>query len=193
MAVNPKSLKVWGRGGGSGWFSVQKTLTMHWDGVEWSIVQSPNFGTHDNHLNAVSGTAGPQGTDVWAVGYYIDGTNSSINNLTLHWHSASRQWEIVPIPNQPNAQNTLRSVSALSANYVWTTSLFWSESRIMRWNGTQWNRISYTRAKSKKFGIFSKSGRTSNGTYFVSSCHNGRCSIIRIRVRTINLPMYRGR
>src|SRR5206468_2921576 len=34
--------------------SVQQTLTLHWDGRAWSVVPSPNNGTHENYLNGVT-------------------------------------------------------------------------------------------------------------------------------------------
>src|SRR5688500_7471377 len=43
----------------------RRTLTMHWDGVQWSIVPSPNNGQYHNGLNAITAISG---SDVWAVG-----------------------------------------------------------------------------------------------------------------------------
>ena len=42
-----------------------RTLTLHWDGVSWSVVPSPNPGPE---YNALDGVAGLAGGDVWAVG-----------------------------------------------------------------------------------------------------------------------------
>src|SRR5207249_1483611 len=42
------------------------TLTEHWDGVQWSIVPSPNTSTNNNYL---TGIAPISDSDVWTVGY----------------------------------------------------------------------------------------------------------------------------
>ena len=52
-----------------------QTLTMHWNGAQWSLVASPNPGGpgQDNVLRGVTANTGspPEGTPyVWAVGYY---------------------------------------------------------------------------------------------------------------------------
>src|SRR3954468_2399711 len=42
-----------------------RTLVMHWDGLAWSVVPSPNPDPNVNILHAVAGVAGD---DLWAVG-----------------------------------------------------------------------------------------------------------------------------
>ena len=42
-----------------------RTSTLHWDGIAWSVVTSPNPGPE---YNALDGVAGLAGGDVWAVG-----------------------------------------------------------------------------------------------------------------------------
>jgi hypothetical protein len=55
-------------------FPVDRTLTLHFDGVSWSTVDSPNAGTTDNLLRGVAASA----TEVWAVGQTLNGTNSTL-------------------------------------------------------------------------------------------------------------------
>jgi hypothetical protein len=55
------------------------TLIEQWNGSSWSIASSPNPGTGDNILSAVTAT-GPN--DVWAVGTSGKGAN---NTLILHY------------------------------------------------------------------------------------------------------------
>src|SRR6478609_1772270 len=49
--------------------TVTQTLTMHWDGSQWSIVPSPNVGANST-LSAVAAPVGHQPSNgVWAIGY----------------------------------------------------------------------------------------------------------------------------
>src|SRR5205823_1593623 len=48
-----------------------RTLIEHWNGSTWSIVRSPNRGTNNNYLESVAAIAS---NDVWAVGYYYNGS-----------------------------------------------------------------------------------------------------------------------
>jgi hypothetical protein len=57
-----------------------ETLTMHWDGVQWSIVRSPTPGTGGALLaSAVLSTS-----DVWAGGSYFDPDFHDLRPLTMH-------------------------------------------------------------------------------------------------------------
>jgi len=56
-----------------------KTLIEHWNGAQWSIVQSQGTG-------GLSGVAAIASNDVWAVGA-ISGNN--IQALTEHWSGGS--------------------------------------------------------------------------------------------------------
>ena len=43
------------------------TLVEHWDGIQWSVIPSPNPSTNNNYLK---GVAALSSSDLWAVGYY---------------------------------------------------------------------------------------------------------------------------
>lgn len=77
------------------------TLIEHWDGVQWSIVSSPNPSTDNNYLKAVVAISG---NDVWTVGYY----GSSVwQTLTEHYTNQC----IPPSPSpSPSASATPTSV-----------------------------------------------------------------------------------
>src|SRR5688500_6859567 len=47
----------------------EQTLTMHWDGSEWSIVSSPNAALGSSYLLSVSGNLDGE---LWAAGYSVD-------------------------------------------------------------------------------------------------------------------------
>ena len=103
------------------------SLTMHWNGTEWGIVPSPNPGTSDNELDAVSATAS---NDVWAVG----------SNSSLHWNGT--QWNVVPIDTRAE----LYGVVANEYDDVWTVGAIYNGTGsigtlIENWDGTQWSAI----------------------------------------------------
>src|SRR6266567_3297398 len=56
--------------------NVNQTLIEHWNGHKWSVVPSPNVGTHNNELFGVTAVSA---TDVWAVGFF----NAGFFNQTL--------------------------------------------------------------------------------------------------------------
>ncbi|HJT58544.1 MAG TPA: hypothetical protein VJ761_18700 [Ktedonobacteraceae bacterium] len=52
----------------------QQTLTIHWDGAQWKVVPSPNSGSNDNFLDAI--TRVPATTSIWAFGtHFVRGTD----------------------------------------------------------------------------------------------------------------------
>lgn len=93
--------------------ALQKTLIEHWDGTQWSIVNSPSRKQHNNIL---SGVAAVSANDIWAVG--VSSTPSGVlQTLTEHWNGT--KWSIVPSPNVQN-NDYLNGVAALSAHNIWT-------------------------------------------------------------------------
>jgi hypothetical protein len=54
---------------GSGTIPTDRTLTLHWNGSAWSVVDSPNGASGDSLLNGVSAT--PGGGDLWAAGFNL--------------------------------------------------------------------------------------------------------------------------
>ncbi len=116
-----------------------RTLTLRWNGTNWSVVTSPNQGNRDNWLYAVA-VAGPN--DVWAVGYYYD-TSLNARTLVMRWDGTN--WSVVPSPNVGNDDNSLRGVSVAGPNDVWAvgyymdTSLGALRTLVLRWDGAQWS------------------------------------------------------
>jgi hypothetical protein len=80
--------------------AVSATLAFHWNGTKWAQVTTPNPGgtsstsMGDNVLKAVSA---PAASDVWAVGYFSDATDTSNQTLVLHWNGTS--WKRFTSPN----------------------------------------------------------------------------------------------
>jgi hypothetical protein len=117
-----------------GWFvddltGVTKTLILHWDGVSWSEVSSPNPGDQGNTLIGVSVQSA---TDVWAVGTaYNTGTHA--DSLILHWDGTS--WSRIRAPDVM----TLRRVSAGSVTDAWAVGV--KGAQPLHWDGTRWTQV----------------------------------------------------
>jgi hypothetical protein len=100
--------------------SFRHTLTEHWDGTSWNLVDSPSGSTIDNELY---GVAAVSSNDVWAVGR-IDWDNV----IRLRWDGVS--WSVV---DGPTTLGILRAVAAVSSSDVWAVGTV-----VEHWNGSVW-------------------------------------------------------
>jgi hypothetical protein len=115
------------------------TLIEHWDGTKWSVVPSPNpSARRATKLNAIAALSS---TDAWAVGYYEDSLNNNRKQtLILHWNGSD--WDIVPSPNGPGADNALHSVTAINPTDAWAVGIYGAQTLVQHWDGTQWRIVS---------------------------------------------------
>ena len=78
-------------------------------------------------------------SDVWAVGYYFDG--SVDHPLALHWDGTS--WSNSPIPGA----GLLRKVKAIAPDNVWATGTYYNasaqhdQSLVVHFDGTAWTTV----------------------------------------------------
>src|SRR5262249_47289756 len=100
------SSDVWVVGDQQGADGRFETLVEHWNGSQWTVAPSPDPGSTDNHLYAVSAVA-PD--DVWAVGQQLGDTGPD-QALIEHWNGT--QWSVVPSPAQGTASVLLDGVAA---------------------------------------------------------------------------------
>ena len=68
----------------------------------WRIVKSPNMGSNNNIVSALSGVST---NDVWATGWFTIPGNQTSNGLIQHWDGS--RWSIVPSPNTGTQANYL--------------------------------------------------------------------------------------
>jgi hypothetical protein len=115
-----------------------RSLLLHYDGTgwtEWAAV--PKVGTGDNVLTGISAVSND---DVWATGYYVDGTQ--YKTLTLHYNGTT--WSHVPSPNGADGTSILTGVDATSPTNAWAvgfeyqTSLDHYVASTRRWDGSGW-------------------------------------------------------
>lgn len=157
--------------------NIGRTLTLRWNGSQWTQVASPNRGDYTNGLGDVEGTSS---NDVWAVGYNAT-ANSAYKTLAEHWNGS--QWSIVPSADYITTTNVLRSVSVVSSNDVWAVGYFivgdgtfaYERTLVEHWNGSQWSIVPSPNAGTDS-ELWSVSSLSANdvwavGTYSINNDH----------------------
>jgi Dockerin type I domain len=114
-----------------------QTLSQHWDGRSWTIVESPNQNaTGSNFIEDVSCVFA---NDCWAVGNYYNGT--AYQTLIERWDGHS--WSVVMSPNNSSQDNYLDGVTCSSASDCWAVGSYSNgsgdQTLIERWDGTSWS------------------------------------------------------
>ncbi len=107
------------------------TFTMHWDGVAWTIVPSPNGAFAQNALSCVGGVAA---NNVWALGRTGADVNSP-QTLAMHWDGSA--WSVVSTATLTGTSG-FNALVALTSNVVWAVGTTNGQSLIERWNGRVW-------------------------------------------------------
>jgi hypothetical protein len=116
------------------------TLTFHLDGNHWKVVPSPNPTRRDNQLVSVLALSP---TDVWAVGYSQDDSDSP-RTMTLHWDGST--WSIVPSPDPGNELNVLWGVGTDGGGGVWAIGHYRDRGSslmglYLRWTNGAWQML----------------------------------------------------
>lgn len=93
-------------------------LALHWDGVAWRSVNPPKAGVGAMLYDVSAASA----DDVWAVG-------GDDGPLIEHWDGTA--WHTLEVPD---GVGSLRSVSAVGPNDVWSVS----SGEVLHWDGTSW-------------------------------------------------------
>ena len=120
----------------------ERTMILHWNGVAWLQVPSPNPGT----FNELSGVRAVSANDVWAVGHYSG--DSGNQSLILHWDGHA--WTQVPSPSPGGASGTvLTAVTATSAKDAWAVGDYFGDGQnpqlltlTLHWDGFIWKQVS---------------------------------------------------
>ena len=123
------STDVWAVGQYDGPSGFLRTLVEHWNGQQWSVIPSPNVGTHNNRLH---GVAAISATDVWAVGEFLD-PNGTAHSVIEHWNG--QRWTIVTFSLRPSVLN---AISAVSATDIWAVGQVMTSTLTEHWDGAAW-------------------------------------------------------
>jgi hypothetical protein len=103
---------VWAVGGFKSDSDHYRTLTLHWNGVSWNVVPSPNLG-EDDADNISVGIAAVGANDVWATGEYFDRAALHYLPLVMHWDGV--EWSTVTVPGR----SRLHAIAAVNENDIW--------------------------------------------------------------------------
>jgi hypothetical protein len=148
-----------------------KTLVLHFDGANWTIVPSPNpLPTGDLNQNTLLSVHASSPTDVTAVGFLLDAGRQVETTLIEHWDGG--KWKVVPSPNQSSAAgslNRLTGVSGVAGDDLYASGFFadaatggQENTMIQHFDGKNWTIInSPTKGLSQQLlGIFALPGTT---------------------------------
>jgi hypothetical protein len=126
-----------------------QTLIEHFDGVQWTVVPSPNGIIADLDQNILNGVVATSSTDVTAVGFVLNAAIPYTVTLIEHWDGA--KWSIVPSPNVAAAagdSNHLNAIAAVSATDIYAAGWFEDAATsgqhttlIEHFDGTAWSII----------------------------------------------------
>ena len=122
-----------------------ETLILHWDGINWRQIASPNIAGGANQLSAVTAISA---NDIWAVG------SAGGAPLAMHWDGNT--WSVIPARVRSGlGTERFTGVSGSAANDVWVVGqgqgVFTSQTfaTIRHWNGAHWNeKICYAASAS---------------------------------------------
>lgn len=131
---------------------VERSLILHYDGTDWTVVASPNIGSGVNRLFGLY-AASPD--DLWASGYacptdcYADHT---AQNLILHYDGTA--WTTAIVPNIPSHNNYVYKISGSSANDIWVAgehNTCWgcaASTNVLHYDGTAWTLVNSPNASA---------------------------------------------
>jgi hypothetical protein len=122
---------------------VYETLSQHWDGSAWRLVETLNVG--DGTGDWLYGVAAVSASEAWAVGSTA-GPWDTYTSFTLIEHWTGSAWSVVPSPNPSKdpiyGANQLYAVRAFASNDVWAVGWQWtsigSAPLVVRWDGRRW-------------------------------------------------------
>jgi hypothetical protein len=124
-----------------------RTLTLHWDGVSWRDIRSPNPGSpascgDSNTGNDLTSIATVSANDVWAAGFSFTCTNFNLVPMTIHWDG--QRWKVVRTPALgTNGNSSLNGLVALAPDNIYAVG-YQSASNgavltlIEHWDGKKW-------------------------------------------------------
>jgi hypothetical protein len=119
---------------------IAQTLTEHWDGLNWSVVPSPNLGPLSNVLYQVAAAA-PDA--VWAVGLTVTSiTPARDQGLILRWDGT--QWSAITYPAPGARDAVFFGVAARAPNHAWAVGGYsdtngQGQTLVAHWDGGQWS------------------------------------------------------
>jgi hypothetical protein len=137
-------------------------------GPDWTVASSPNVGTGNNYLSAISCVSS---IDCWAAGYYYTG---SVNQtLAEHWDGSN--WSVVASPNA-GTSDYLFGVAAVSSSDVWAVGGYNGspeQTLVEHWNGSAWSVVASPSPGTTTNSLFSVAVVSATDVWAVGHYANG--------------------
>ena len=116
--------------------NLYKTLTLHWDGHQWTQVASP---TPFLSVAGLRGVVVVSSSEVWAVGVQAD-ISLTLRMYAIKWNGSS--WSPTTTPTTSGC--VLAAVSIASGSNLWAvggcqTTTY--QTAIIKWNGSAWSTV----------------------------------------------------
>ena len=132
--------QVWGTGPNNVWAvgntsndTPWQSLVLHWDGMAWSRITSPNEPGANTYVFAVDGTSR---SDVWAVG------GSSLDSFAMRWNGS--KWKQVQT-DSVDWNPKFYDVAAIAPDDVWaggTSGIYLDDTLVLQhWDGATWSNV----------------------------------------------------
>jgi hypothetical protein len=144
-AAAPNDVWAVGYWGNIASISRRATITIHWDGSQWSVVPNPLGSDPDTgNPRFLFDVDGSSGSDVWAVGYIWTSTMPyvTVETITMHWDGTS--WSRIPSPTT-DQESRLDAVTAIAPNDAWAVGQYKPGSTyqplMLHWDGGSWSQI----------------------------------------------------
>jgi hypothetical protein len=115
------------------YYGTERTMALHWNGIKWSIVKTPNLGSTANLLGDVT-VISP--SDAWAVGDGDDAGGFRGKAIALHWNGTA--WSMAN-PSQPGRGAGFAAVDALASNDVWAVGSDGKAPLAQHYDGSAWS------------------------------------------------------
>ena len=117
-------------------------LAEHWDGSQWSIVQTPTISEKTAQLNSISALSS---ADVWAAGYSDNPSCLCGKTIVERWDG--NMWTRITSPN-PGVAAYLNGISGVSDSDVWAVGYEWGSQAnaypfVMHYNGNSWSTLGF--------------------------------------------------
>jgi hypothetical protein len=103
-------------------------------GTSWAKYNSPP--SPGSGFNNLRGICAISASDIWAVGFYHDGT--SYQTLAVHYNGST--WSSVTTPH-PGTNDYLYGVACVGGSDVWAVGNVDSSSLIIHYNGSSWSQV----------------------------------------------------
>ena len=117
-----------------------QTLTMHWDGAEWSIVDSQS---PDPQLNRLLGVSALPSGDAWAVGW-------TFNSGSLALRRTDADWVRIATVNEGTGDNVLNAISVHTPQDIWSVGHAQQKSLTLHYDGAGWTVVP---SPNRQYGI----------------------------------------